>query len=213
MVSDRNIKIAALVIWALVYGCAAYVWVQDIMNLQTTLMIIGLVPGMYLVGRFIAMRLGKQFGMQRKKSNQISNAKLVHLALIITGMSLLGTMVGSLLVEQGVITADAKDAIAPQVNGIVTGLFFIIMGNYTPKMIAPLTREICDPVRHQAFQRQVGWTFFIAGFLYILAWVTLPAATAKTATLIILAICFLNVFPRAIYYSVKSAQQKHSMNK
>ncbi|UTW56095.1 hypothetical protein [Kordiimonas sp. SCSIO 12610] len=212
MFSDRTIKIAAFTVWVLVYACTISLWFQGAIEGRKAALVLGVVPGLYLLGRFIVMPMAKRMNGPKSDQNSRQNAKLIHLALVLTGVSLLGSLMGPFLVEQGIISADVKDMIAPRANGVVTGLFFIIMGNYTPKMIAPLTEAVCDPAKHQAFQRQVGWTFFIAGFLYIVAWVALAPATAKTVTLFILGACFLSIMPRAVYYGIKSAQRKETLN-
>lgn len=209
MFSDRNIKITALLIWGLVYACAITMWLQNSIEVKKALLVMGVVPGLYLMGRFIIMPMLKRSG---KQGSQRENSKLIHLALLVTGLSMLVGMAGPFLVDLNLITEETRGALAPRMNGIVTGLFFIIMGNYTPKMIAPLTEAACNPAKHQALQRQIGWTFFIAGFLYIGAWAELAPATAKTVTLIILAVCFLTVIPRALYHSLKAAGRKRSMD-
>jgi uncharacterized protein YneF (UPF0154 family) len=212
MFSDRNIKIAAFMVWALVYVCAVAMWWQGGVDTRKTALVMGVVPGMYIVGRYLLMPLMNRSHTQGDRQKNQHNIKLIHLALVITGLSLLGSMIGPFLVEQGVISAEMKEAIAPRTNGIVMGIFFIIMGNYTPKMIAPLTEGGCNPAKHQALQRHIGWMFFVTGILYTLAWIFLAPLLANIVATSILGFCFLMVMPRAIYYMIKSARNKNTVD-
>jgi len=66
----------------------------------------------------------------------------------------------------------------------LTGVFLMMSGNAIPKQLASLAGP--DPARVQSFRRFAGWTWVLTGFALIVAWLTLPLATAIASTFVII---------------------------
>lgn len=80
--------------------------------------------------------------------------------------------------------ADFQD-LSQRLTQAVTGLFFVWMGNSMPKALTPLSGPQCsgDPIKAQAFQRFVGWTWVLTGLAYSICWLVLPTGFAKPVAL------------------------------
>ena len=80
--------------------------------------------------------------------------------------------------------ADFED-VSTRLTQAVTGLFFVWMGNAMPKALTPLSGPQCsgDPMKAQAFQRFVGWTWVLTGLAYSISWLILPLSLAKPVAL------------------------------
>ena len=62
--------------------------------------------------------------------------------------------------------------------GICGGLVMVCFGNRLPKILERFDARI-DGARRQAFQRQAGWAFVLAGLGSALAWAVLPLDSAR----------------------------------
>ena len=62
--------------------------------------------------------------------------------------------------------------------GIGGGLVMVYFGNRLPKILEHFDARI-DGARRQAFQRQAGWAFVLAGLGSALAWAMLPLDSAR----------------------------------
>ncbi len=73
------------------------------------------------------------------------------------------------------------DDLSKRLTQVLTGLFFVWMGNAMPKALTPLSAAQCsgDAIKSQAFQRFVGWTWVITGLGYSISWLVLPIGSAK----------------------------------
>jgi hypothetical protein len=76
----------------------------------------------------------------------------------------------------GFIGAD-EGALILTLFGIAGGLVFAAYGNVIPKKLGRYDPAV-DPARRQAFQRQAGWTFVLAGLACAAIWATMPVKQA-----------------------------------
>ena len=60
----------------------------------------------------------------------------------------------------------------------------MMSGNAIPKQLASLAGP--DPARVQGFRRFAGWTWVLTGLALVIAWLTLPLASAITSTFVII---------------------------
>jgi hypothetical protein len=74
---------------------------------------------------------------------------------------------------------------------VVLGVFLASIGNAIPKTLTPLAALQCDPTRVQAFQRFAGWTWVLTGLAFALAWIVLPVALARPATVTLIVLSML----------------------
>ena len=56
----------------------------------------------------------------------------------------------------------------------------------TMAMLTPLAQLRCDAGVVQAFQRFAGWTWFVTGLLYSLAWLFVPEPSAQPLSMMVL---------------------------
>lgn len=70
--------------------------------------------------------------------------------------------------------------------GICGGLVMVYFGNRLPKILERFDARI-DGARRQAFQRQAGWIFVLAGLGSALAWGVLPVDSARLWGMIFIA--------------------------
>lgn len=107
-----------------------------------------------------------------------------------------GTSIRSGVVWAGAILAIALGSklggmrgasdIAWRATMAIIGVFLIFTGNAIPKILKPLSQMQCDPAKVQAFQRFGGWTWVLAGFVLLNAWLVLPVRLADVVSYITL---------------------------
>ncbi|MBN4046487.1 hypothetical protein JYU02_00645 [bacterium AH-315-P15] len=68
--------------------------------------------------------------------------------------------------------------VAKRIFGIIFGVVLVIMGNFLPKIVRPLSAQHSDPVKVLAAERFAGRTFVLAGIAYISVWVFAPPENA-----------------------------------
>lgn len=92
-------------------------------------------------------------------------------SIVLASLILLGAITLSVLQTAEVIDGD----ISKRMIGVILGAVLVFLGNAMPKKLAPIDAQgncaaNCDPVRNQRIQRFLGWTFVIAGLLYMGVW-------------------------------------------
>lgn len=165
-------------------------------------------PAIYIVSRFVVIPLIIRIEKTSKPEHAKAGIMILDVAILITTLYAIADMTSIYMAKEGWIAASLSDETHERFNGIYMGIIFIVMGNYMPKIIAPLTENGCNPARHQAFQRQVGWLFVLTGILYVVVWLALTPELANIIATSALGLCFLLVIPRSVYYMIKSARSK-----
>jgi hypothetical protein len=94
--------------------------------------------------------------------------------------------------------ADVDASLARRLTMVLFGLFFVYIGNATPKMLTPLSQQACDPARIQGFQRFAGWVWVATGLLFAAVWTALSVAVAKPLGTLVLAFGTLAVAVRLV---------------
>lgn len=71
---------------------------------------------------------------------------------------------------------------------VLTGVYFMSIGNALPKLLTPLSAAQCsgDPIKAQAFQRFAGWVFVLTGLSFTAAWLALPVDIANPVAMMCL---------------------------
>jgi hypothetical protein len=143
----------------------------------------------FLPAAWILLYMLKQIG---RPENEASGAALqIYSAMTAAGL-LLAVSMGLVLAEQ---LWGLGDHVRDRVMGVAMGGVLMVMGNYVPKRLTPITESRCDPVRAQALQRFVGWSFVLGGIVYVLAWLVLPIGVAGTVAM---SACALSVIVVAL---------------
>lgn len=76
--------------------------------------------------------------------------------------------------------------------GVIIGIVFVVGGNTLPKeRCDPKVAADCGPTREQSLRRFAGWFIVLSGLAYAGVWLFMPAAHAKTVSLVIVVAIFL----------------------
>jgi hypothetical protein len=127
-------------------------------------------PAVWLL-LFFTKRFGKSGDAPTKITSQIYGA--------MTGAGLLLMLAMCLPLAENMW--GLSDAAQDRMTGVAMGLVLVVMGNYLPKRLQPLSQEQCDPAKVQASHRFAGWSLVLGGLLYVFAWLILPLSYAGYA--------------------------------
>ncbi len=83
--------------------------------------------------------------------------------------------------DLGIIDGD----IAMRVDGVITGVILIIIGNYLPKTVRSLAAQKCNPARAIAAERFLGFSLVFAGFTHSALWLFAPVDLAQISSFLI----------------------------
>ena len=104
-------------------------------------------------------------------------------SIITASLVLLGANIAIALRDAGYIEGD----ISKRIVGVVLGAVLVFMGNAMPKKLAPTCREnsnTANLARTQRVQRFMGWTFVLAGLIYMGIWLTVDLDRVGYAVLL-----------------------------
>jgi hypothetical protein len=201
---EKTARIGATIVWTLLYAMVAGAQALGYEDGFETILAISIVPGLYILGRFVLTPL-----FHGKKAENKAGFMSMNGAMIMAGILLMASLVTGYLGDANLLPGDV-DTNKRHVSGVFMGLVFILMGNYMPKIVEPITKAACDPATHQRFQRQSGWIFVITGFVYTGAWFVFERETANTVSTTAVVICILLVAPRLVWYGMKLRQHRQS---
>jgi len=101
---------------------------------------------------------------------------LINRSLVGAGL-ILAISLGLSIATSFDLLGSNPEEVSQRVMGVVLGLTLVVMGNFVPKRLKPLTGT-CEPARVQALQRFTGWVFVLAGLTYATLWLVLPVEQA-----------------------------------
>lgn len=106
-------------------------------------------------------------------------------AIVFASLMMMAALGSKLAIRLGLGGAADFHDLSQRLTQVVTGLFFVWMGNAMPKALTPLSGPQCsgDPIKAQAFQRFVGWTWVLTGLGYSISWLVLPTGFTKPVAL------------------------------
>ena len=134
------------------------------------------------------------FGLQRRGRIGPQTRQTLLSSLTLGGVLLLAAF--GLKIAQHFALIDS--AMPERTQGILLGLFMIVIGNALPKTLYPL-KQNCSSAHEQALRRFVGWMFVLAGFGYALAWAFMAKAQADIYALPILVIPVVAAMARMLW--------------
>ena len=77
--------------------------------------------------------------------------------------------------------------ISERAMGVLLGVVLVIIGNFIPKTLEPLSAQQCEPSRKQSLQRFAGWAFVLAGLAHAIVWLTFPLERANSVAMLVVA--------------------------
>ncbi|MEZ5920864.1 MAG: hypothetical protein R3C60_05875 [Parvularculaceae bacterium] len=91
----------------------------------------------------------------------------------------------ALLARIGEASGALTNEWSARIAGAAIGVTLAITGNAVPKLVRPLSEQICNPARRQDAERFVGWIFVLGGALYALQWLAAPLDAAPLRSILI----------------------------
>jgi hypothetical protein len=128
------------------------------------------------------------FLVSRTGTIRNETAQPIARAIAFAGLMLLISFAARLA---GALDLNDASEFARRGTMVVLGVFLASIGNAIPKTLTPLAALHCDAPRVQAFQRFTGWTWVLTGLGFAVAWIVLPVALAKGATVTLIALSML----------------------
>lgn len=181
--SRMHLLVAAVV--SLVVGLAVMDWVLMPAKSTTWMIAIGTAFGMWL---FIT-------GIGRARSfNGYSSSELSFLmaSVVAAGVILSAALLRHMLTNAGFVYGEPLD----RAIGVGIGVTLLLIGNTTPKILAPLTAKRCAPALVQSVQRFAGWIFVIDGLICIAASLFMPVDQGRDLYTITTAVALALVLAR-----------------
>lgn len=154
---------------------AIVLWPENSSRSLALLITVAAFAGVWLCSRLLAKRKGCDWSTSKARREIVGS---IIMALLI----LLGASIAIAMRDAGTIEGD----LSKRFVGVIIGAVLVVMGNAMPKKLAPLdcnTRCAADPIRAQRLQRFMGWTFVLAGLIYMGIWITIDLDKTGTAVL------------------------------
>ena len=147
--------------------------------------VLGITTAMALVAWLVSQGVQKVAEVQGWSASLCGGIDSIRGAIVFGSLMMMMSLGSKLATGLGVDGAADFQDLSQRLTNVVTGLFFIWMGNAMPKALTPLSGPQCsgDPIKAQAFQRFVGWTWVLTGLAYSISWLMLPAGFAKPVAL------------------------------
>jgi len=126
---------------------------------------------------------------------------------LLLSVSAAGAIIAAALLKKLVLGLGLDDGmVTDRAVGIGSGLVLLLLGNTLPKVLSPLAAKRCAASQVQSIQRFAGWSFVLAGFVCIGAWLIAPIdqagdwsmiATATALALVLLRYAWAFMAPAA----------------
>lgn len=166
--NPRTQTIFAIVLLLLNAGGAIYLWPSNTPRSLALLLIVICFTLVWIGARALAKRRGCDWAAGKARREIVG-------AIVFAGLILLGSLALAALRDHGVIEGDTSR----RLMGVCMGAVVVIMGNALPKRLAPIPGDEhtphacaagCAGAKSQSLRRFMGWTFVIAGLLYMGIW-------------------------------------------
>jgi hypothetical protein len=176
------LRVLAPVALAVTAAAAAANWYLEPENAMRWAAALGFTAIMTLVAG--AMSLGVRKAAREPGWSNPSFCKTVDTirgGIVFGTFIMLAALGPNLATELGLGAAAYLDDLSERLPKVATGIFFMWFGNAMPKALTPLSAPQCHgyPVRAQAFQRFIGWTWVLTGLAFAIAWLALPIDLAS----------------------------------
>jgi len=164
--SRMHLLVAAVV--SVVIAFAVADWILMPAKSGTWLIAIGTALGMWLVVTMI----GRARSFEEYSASERS---FLSTSIVAAGVILSAALLRHMLTSFGVSDSEPFD----RAIGVGIGVTLVLLGNTTPKILAPLTAKRCAPSVVQSVQRFAGWVFVLDGFICIAAALFLPVGEGR----------------------------------
>lgn len=143
--------------------------------------VLGITAGMALVAFLVSKGVHKVAEVQGWTASLCNGVDSIRGAIVFASVMMMAGLGRNFAIGLGFGGVADFDDLSKRLTQVVTGLFFVWMGNAMPKALTPLSGPQCsgDPMKAQAFQRFVGWTWVLTGLAYSISWLVLPFGLAK----------------------------------
>ena len=147
--------------------------------------VLGITAAMALVAWLVSQGMHKVAEVQGWSASLCGGIDSIRGAIVFGCLMMMAGLGRNLAIGLGFGGAADFEDLSKRLTQVVTGLFFVWMGNAMPKALTPLSGAQCsgDPIKAQAFQRFLGWTWVLTGLGYSISWLVLPIGFAKPVAL------------------------------
>jgi hypothetical protein len=147
--------------------------------------VLGVTAGMALVAWLVSKGVHKVAEAQGWTASLCNGVDSIRGAIVFGCLMMMAGLGRNFAIGLGLGGAADFEDMSKRLTQVLTGLFFVWMGNAMPKALTPLSGAQCsgDPIKAQAFQRFLGWTWVLTGVGYSISWLVLPIGVAKPAGL------------------------------
>tara|TARA_E500000318_G_scaffold17776_5_gene18286 strand:- start:39209 stop:39835 length:627 start_codon:yes stop_codon:yes gene_type:complete len=170
--------IIASILLLLNTGMAIALWPDNSNRSLALLITIAVFAAVWLSCRLLAKRKGCDWSSSKARRDIIGAITMASLILLAASLAIA-------LRDAGTIQGD----LSKRFVGVIIGAVLVVMGNAMPKKLAPIdcngscATNTTDPARAQKLQRFMGWTFVLAGLIYMGIWITIDLDKTGTAVL------------------------------
>ncbi len=195
--------IVALLLLPLNAAMAIYLYPSNNTRSIVLLISIGVLACVWIGSRLFVRSKGCDWGTCKVRGDIVG-------AIMSAGIMFLGASVALALHDAGIIDGD----LSKRMIGVIIGAVLVVMGNAMPKKLAPISCDQSNAAhagRSQRVQRFMGWTFVLAGLIYMGIWLTVDLERVGYAVLL--------SFPGAIavvviarLIALRSARSKQQIN-
>ncbi|MFG0298050.1 MAG: hypothetical protein ACF8K1_00395 [Phycisphaerales bacterium JB047] len=154
---------------------AIVLWPDNSERSLALLITVAAFAAVWLLSRLLAKRKGCDWSTSKARREIVGS-------IIMASLILLGASIAIALRDAGAIEGD----LLKRFVGVVIGAVLVVMGNAMPKKLAPTDCNGCRTTNHaraQKLQRFMGWTFVLAGLIYMGIWITIDLDMTGTAVL------------------------------
>ena len=143
--------------------------------------VLGVTAAMALVAWLVSKGVQKVAEAQGWTASLCNGVDSIRGAIVFASLMMMADLGPKLAIGLGFGGAADFQDLSKRLTQVLTGLFFVWMGNAMPKALTPLSGPQCsgDPMKSQAFQRFMGWTWVLTGLAYSISWLVLPIGSAK----------------------------------
>jgi hypothetical protein len=143
--------------------------------------VLGVMAAMALVAWLVSRGMQKVAEVQGWTASLCNGVDSIRGAIVFAALMMMADIGENLATGLGFGAVADFDELSKRLTQVLTGLFFVWMGNNMPKALTPLSAAQCsgDAIKSQAFQRFMGWTWVITGLGYSISWLILPMGSAK----------------------------------
>ena len=176
-----TLRYLAPLMLAMTAAMAAANWYLEPARASRWATVLGVTAAMALIAWLVSRGMQKVAEANGWTASLCGGIDSIRGAIVFAALMMMAGLGDNLAAGLGFGVVADFDDLSRRLTQVLTGLFFVWMGNNMPKALTPLSAAQCsgDAIKSQAFQRFVGWTWVITGLAYSISWLVLPMGSAK----------------------------------